>query len=514
MHEILDDIDIMRANLLGNLMLYQQTFFKVRTGKDFLLSSPPGRQCRHIIMCKALKRVFNGECKRLIITIPPRYSKTEWAIGLITFGQANFPDSNVIYTSYAQSIASRQTQIIRDIIAHPMYRQVFGVELDSSSSAKDNFRTTAGGEIFAAGTGGPITGRGAGIQGVDRYGGMIVIDDPHKPEDVYSETIRRSTNDWYFNTLYSRLNDPVNTPIVVIGQRLHEDDLIANLLMQTKADGSPEWELVNIPALDVVDNPLDPAKHTKEMLLEMKKREPYVFSAQYQQDPLPAGGGIFKKDDFITYPLCPEIITTFITCDTAETDKSYNDATVFSFWGIYKIMSRGIDMGMYGLHWLDCHEARIEPKDLEQEFFAFYHDCMRFHVKPMVAGIEKKSTGVTLCSILKGTPGLRIIEIDRNAAGGSKTQRFLECQPFVASHRISFTEGARHLNMCIDHMSKITANNSHRHDDIADTLQSACQLTFIEGLLLPKENMKKASSEILNTLSDRTNYLSHLRRQT
>lgn len=509
---ILDDIDITRAKLLGSLMTFQQTFFKLRKGADFTLSNPPGRQCRHLIMCKALKRVFNGECKRLMISIPPRYSKTEWAVGFTAWGMANYPDSNHLYISYAQSVASRQTQAIRDIMTHPMYRTMFGVEIDGSSSAKDNFRTTAGGEIFAAGSGGPITSRGAGLQGVNRYGGAIIIDDIHKPEDVYSDTIRQATNDWYFNTLYSRLNDPINTPIIVIGQRLHEDDLLANLEKQTKPDGSPEWELITIPALDEVDNPLDPTKHTKEMLLEMKAREPYVFSAQYQQNPLPAGGGIFKKDDFKLYPMCPEIISTFITCDTAETAKSYNDATVFSFWGVYKILSRGIDTGLYGLHWLDCNEIRCEPKDLEQEFFAFYHECMRFHVKPTVAGIEKKSTGVTLCSILKGTPGLRIIEIDRNAAGGSKTQRFLECQPFVASHRISFTEGARHANMCIEHMSRITANNSHRHDDIADTMQSACQLTFIEGLLLPRERMRESSNEILTILSDRANYLTQLRR--
>ena len=507
----LTDFDKTKIQLLGDLMIFQRVFFKLRKGQDFALSTPPGRECRHITMCKAFKRVFLGECKRLIISIPPRYSKTEWAVGFIAWATANFPDSNHLYISYAQSVASRQTQAIRDIITHPMYRHYFGVELDSSSSAKDNFRTTKGGEIFAAGSGGPITSRGAGLQGVNRYGGCILIDDIHKPEEVYSDTMRQSTNDWYFNTLYSRLNDPISTPIIVIGQRLHEDDLLANLEKQTKADGSPEWECITIPALDEAGNELDPTKHTKEMLLQMKEREPYVFSAQYQQNPLPAGGGIFKKDDFLLLNEEPEIISTFITSDTAASTKDYADFTVFSFFGIYRIKVRGIDTGLYGLHWIDCHELRCEPKDLENEFFAFYHSCMMFHVKPSVAVIESASTGQTLCSVLKGTPGLRIIDVKRTKEGGSKTQRFLECQPYVASHRVTLSEGAKHAKHTIDHMSKITASGVHRHDDIADSLQLGIQAVFLDEILMPKESTNK--NLILDSLTSRVNYLSNLRQQ-
>ena len=243
----------------------------------------------------------------------------------------------------------------------------------------------------------------------------------------------------------------------------------------------------------------------------MKEREPYVFSAQYQQNPLPAGGGIFKKDDFLLLNEEPEIISTFITSDTAASTKDYADFTVFSFFGIYRIKVRGIDTGLYGLHWIDCHELRCEPKDLENEFFAFYHSCMMFHVKPSAAVIESASTGQTLCSVLKGTPGLRIIDVKRTKEGGSKTQRFLECQPYVASHRVTLSEGAKHAKHTIDHMSKITASGVHRHDDIADSLQLGIQAVFLDEILMPKESTNK--NLILDSLTSRVNYLSNLRQQ-
>ncbi len=171
---------------------------------------------------------------------------------------------------------------------------------------------------------------------------------------------------------------------------------------------------------------------------------------------------------------------TFITADTAETDKSYNDATVFSFWGLYEIETMGRRTGEMGLHWLDCQELRVEPKDLRDSFLDFWQDCARHRVAPLLAAIEKKSTGVTLVSVLKELRGIQIRNIERNRSSGSKTQRFLNIQPYVANKLISFTNGSKHSEMCINHMSKITANDTHRHDDIADTLADAIRIALID----------------------------------
>jgi predicted phage terminase large subunit-like protein len=121
---------------------------------------------------------------------------------------------------------------------------------------------------------------------------------------------------------------------------------------------------------------------------------------------------------------------------------------------------------------------------------------MRHAVPPKMAAIEKKSTGVTLTSVLSELRGLNVRAIERSRASGSKTQRFLTTQPFVAAKLISFTKDARHADNCILHMSKITANDSHRHDDIADTLCDAVRIAFIDKTILynNRQNDKVAAT--------------------
>jgi predicted phage terminase large subunit-like protein len=148
-----------------------------------------------------------------------------------------------------------------------------------------------------------------------------------------------------------------------------------------------------------------------------------------------------------------------------------------------------------GLHWLDCAELRIEPKDLKDSFLDFWQDCMRHSVPPLLAAIEKKSTGVTLVSVLKELRGIQVRDIERTRISGSKTQRFLSTQPHIAARKISFTTGARHVDMCITHMTKITANDTHRHDDIADTCADAVKIALIDKLINPatKQNDQLAA---------------------
>lgn len=464
-------------SLQASLLKFTQYFYYLRTGRKFQLSTPVGRESHYLTICRALTRVIKGECPRLIINIAPRYGKTELLINFVAWALSQFADSNFLYVSYSLGLAKKQTKTIRQIVALREYQDLFGVTLSEDTSAQGNFETNKGGTIYAAGADGEITGRGAGIKGALRFGGGIIIDDIHKPSEVNSDTIRNAVNEWYFNTLQSRLNEPDKTPIIFIGQRLHEDDLAANLIK------SGDWETIIIPALDDAGNPLNPEMHTKEALLKMQETSPYVFSAQYQQDPLPAGGGIFKPEWFYQTDEDPDITATFIIADTAETDKSYNDATVFSFFGIYNIKQGEIDTGMKGLHWIDCVELRVEPKDLEHEFKQFYAKCMRYKVQPRVAGIEKKSTGVTLLSSMKNMRGLQMMDIPRHSQSGNKTTRFLEIQPFVASRQVSIPKDGKHTEMVLEHMRKITANDSHRFDDICDTLTDGIKLGIIDNII-------------------------------
>ena len=121
--------------------------------------------------------------------------------------------------------------------------------------------------------------------------------------------MRESVNDWYFNTLISRVNSP-STPFIFIGQRLHEDDLAGNLI--NKKDGY-EWDQLILPALDDRKVPLCPTIQTQEALLTMQETMPYEFASQYQQNPQPAGGGIFKPEWFPLLDFEPDFDFTFLT---------------------------------------------------------------------------------------------------------------------------------------------------------------------------------------------------------
>lgn len=485
----------LRTELLSSFLAFVRCFYRVRTGREFEMSYPPSRESHYITIARDLTDVFYGRTQNQGIAIPPRYAKTELVIHFVAWALAHYGDCNFIYTSYNHTLASKQTHTIRSIIELPLYRRLFKLEISKESGAKDNFMTSRGGSVAAAGAGGTITGKGAGIRGVrDRFGGALIMDDMHKPDESTSDTIREGVIEWYGNTAMSRLNEPAHTAQIMIGQATHESDLGMELRKRS------DWKWRIIPALDAHNNPLNPQMHTKEMLFKMRDENPYVFAAQYMQDPQPAGGGLFKPEWFYLTDETPEMIATFITVDTAETEKEYNDATVFSFFGFYKIKDGAIASDKYGLHWIDCLEIRVEPKDLEAEFLQFFNECNLFKVKPSYAAIERKSTGTTMYSVLNSYRGISIIPIDRKSytkdmpAGmlNNKVNRYLMMQPYIARKLISLPRYGKHTHMCIEHMRKITANNTHRHDDIADTLYDAVKLALIDqtfiNLVAPVNN--------------------------
>jgi predicted phage terminase large subunit-like protein len=247
----------------------------------------------HAAICDALTRVFRGEKKRLVINIPPRYSKTEIAVvSWIAWALGHYPDAEFIHTSYSATLASSNAFAAKLLVQSEEYRDIFpGVHIRDDAKAKAHWMTTEGGVVYATGSGGTITGFGAGKMRPG-FGGAIIIDDPHKADEADSDTVRKGVIDWFQNTLESRKNSP-ETPIVVIMQRLHESDLAGFLL----AGGNGEaWEHLRIPAIGEDGAALWEAKHDLATLRTMERASPYVFAGQYQQRPAPLEGGEFKPD--------------------------------------------------------------------------------------------------------------------------------------------------------------------------------------------------------------------------
>jgi predicted phage terminase large subunit-like protein len=503
MNELLEK----KSHLLGSFLLFTQYFYRLRTGRDFNLSQPVSRESHFITISKAFTKVLRGETTSLLINVAPGTGKSELCKHFVAWALAHYPDSNFIYVSYSHELAAKHTEGIRQIVSLPMYKKLFNLEIDGTSRAKDNFRTNKGGAVYAAGSSGSITGYDAGLPLTERFSGALIIDDIHKPDEVHSDTIRERVKKNYAETILPRLRSP-KVPIISIGQRLHEDDLSQNI--KEGMDGR-QWETVILKSVDDAGNALYPEIHTKEMLLNLQEKSPYVFASQHQQNPQPAGGGIFKPEWFVLLDEEPDIVATFITADTAETNKEYNDPTVFSFWGLYPIKIGSVETGLMGLHWIDCYEDWLEPKDLEATFMQFWSECMRHKVKPQKTAIEKKSTGTFLLSILQKIQGMSIVDVERTRESGSKTARFLEIQPYIASKQISLPSYGRHSQKCIEHMRKITANDTHRHDDRADTCYDAIKLGLIDKSIYFQTEHAIKESNVIHQLSSHFSEIQNLR---
>jgi len=274
-----------------DLYFYSRYMFLKRKGYTWL------KGMQHKVICDALMKVFRGEIRRLIINVPPRYSKTELAVNnFVSWSLGKVPDAEFILPSYAASLATNNSWQTREIVTHEAYRQIFtDVVIRGDAGAKHDWRTTKGGVVFATGIGGPCTGYGAGKMR-DGFGGAIIIDDPHKADEARSDAARNGVITWYQETLASRINSP-DTPIILIMQRLHERDLAGWLL-----DGGTgeEWVHINLPAIqhDEQGEPfaLWPEKHDLARLLAMETASPYMFAGQMMQSPSAAEGNIFKPD--------------------------------------------------------------------------------------------------------------------------------------------------------------------------------------------------------------------------
>jgi hypothetical protein len=219
----------------------------------------------------------------------------------IAKGLAINPMSKYIHLSYSANLALDNSERVKDMVAEEWYKELFPwVEIKHDSKAKQKWYTTSGGGVYATSSAGQVTGFGAGlveemtkddmpgaptdVHNNYKWGGAIIIDDPLKPEDAFSPVQRTKVNDRFENTIRSRVNSR-ETPIIVIMQRLHKEDLAGYL--QNLEPG--EWEVLSLPALSVDSEgrevALYPFKHTVEELHKIQKANRFVFETQYQQNP-------------------------------------------------------------------------------------------------------------------------------------------------------------------------------------------------------------------------------------
>jgi hypothetical protein len=243
------------------------------------------------VIATRLEAVRHGEIRRLIINLPPRHLKSHCvSVAFIAWLLGHHPAKHVICASYGQDLADDFAAECQRVMRSPFYRFLFGDVLGARQAGND-FETVGGRRRLATSVGGVLTGRGADI---------IVLDDPQKADDVLSETTRKATHTWFDNTLLSRLNDKLQGSIIIVMQRLHQDDLVGHVLKQG------HWDVLSLPAIAEVDechlidgplgrrffrrmpgDALHPARESAESLANTRRAiSEFIFASQYQQNPI------------------------------------------------------------------------------------------------------------------------------------------------------------------------------------------------------------------------------------
>lgn len=244
-----------------------------------------------------------------------------WAI-------ARNPESKFIHLSYSDDLVNDNSSRIKEIVESEQFQAFWGVKLKSDTKAKKKWYTESGGGVYATASGGAITGFGAGNTSSKGFSGAVVIDDPLKPDDADSETLRSRINKRLNSTIKSRLNSR-DTPIIIIMQRVHDDDMSGFVLGGGTGE---EWEHLKIPARKD-GKALWPHKHNEAELEIMEKADRYVFSGQYMQDPIPDEGIYFTKDKFNWYDNLPAHLNYYGASDYAVTEGG-GDYTEHGIFGV------------------------------------------------------------------------------------------------------------------------------------------------------------------------------------
>lgn len=412
----------------GKLLDFARWYFPEREGMEFI-EGP-----HHRVIGATLDRVLSGEITRLIITLPPGYTKTEAAVvNFIAKGFHVNPKARFIHSTFSDDLARENSDKVLQLIALEGYQSVRAVSVRVDSKAKDRWKTVEGGGMLAKAAGGPITGFRAGYMDRSVFTGALVIDDPLKPDDAFSVTKRKTVNQRATNTFRSRLaHDRV--PIIVIMQRLHADDFAGHLL--TGGTGE-KWHHLNLPVVvngaepypvewthgipivhGLPDGPLWSAKHDAAEI-EVLKADAYTFASQYMQRPVSIEGALFDMGGFQWWNAgqLPPIQWYSIYADTAQKTGERNDFSVFQLWG--KAES--------GIYLVDQARGKWDAPMLEAMGQAFWNKHKGKHVRGF--NVEDKASGTGLIQSLRKR-GIPMMPIPRER---DKYTRGLDAAPWIAT---------------------------------------------------------------------------------
>lgn len=482
------ELRVLRHLCETNGIAFMQYFFKLNEGTNMLVN------WHHFEMQKVLQKVLDGEITRLIINVPPGYTKTAMAvISFIARGLAINPRAKFIHASSGADLAQENSSKIRDIIITPEFQDMWPMKIRIDTKGKKRWFTEAGGGMMAAPAGGQITGFRAGRM-EPGFTGCFVADDLVKPDDAYSPVKRGKINDRFNSTMRSRLATE-DVPMVIIMQRIHTYDISGFLLSGGSGD---IWDHLTLPAL-IDENtlarpypeeythgrPIDvnlpsrvgalwEEKHTVEELRILQNGDIYTFNAQMQQEPTLSTGGMFKDHWWRHYELLPTDIDMLrIYCDTAQKTQEHHDFSVFQLWARSK--TKGIFM-------VDQVRGKWEAPELETALVEFWtkHKKGVKGVRVQCIKVEDKSSGSSLIQSIKRKYLIPIQPIPRHK---DKVLRAMGVANYFSSGYIHLPPSA-HSPWMHDYKEEFRHFSplmTHAHDDQIDPTMDAVEDMLINN---------------------------------
>ena len=417
----------------------------------------------HKIFAEKLEGIANGTIKRLIVNMPPRHTKSEFASTYFpAWIMGRDPSRKIMQTTHTGELAVRFGRKVRNMMDSDIYKQIFPeVSLSSDSKSAGRWETNKSGEYFAAGVGGAITGRGADL---------LIIDDPHSEQDAMSPTAMESCWEWYTSGPRQRLQP--GGSIVLVMTRWSGIDLTAKLLEAQKEALADQWEVVEFPAIfPETENPLWEEFWSLEELLKVKASLPVMkWNAQWMQTPTSEEGSIVKREwwqkwESDTLPNVSYIIQSY---DTAFSKKENADYSAISTWGVFRPDEDSPD----SIILLDCQKGRYDFPELKRLAMEEYK-----YWEPDMVLIEAKASGTPLTHELRRL-GIPVVNYSPTR-GHDKTTRMHSVAPIFESGLVYAPQKAFAEEMIEECASFPFGAN----DDLCDTMTQAL-IRFREGGLL------------------------------
>ncbi len=448
---------------LKHIKLCQDNFlyFVKEVWPDFICreEKEPSKWGHHQIIASEFTKISKDKKGRLIVNMPPRHTKSEFAsVYFPAWIIGKFPKMKLMQVSHNAELSARFGSKVRNLIDSPVYKQIFGdVKLREDSKAKGRWETNHGGEYYAAGVGGSITGRGADL---------LIIDDPHTEQDSLSDSAMERTFDWYLSGPRQRLQP--GGSIVLVMTRWASDDLTGRLIRSQTEPKADKWHHISFPALiDDVD-PVWPEYWSFEELEKVKASlSVRNWSAQYQQNPTSEEGAILKREWWQPWPgKLPHLKHVIQSYDTAFTAKETSDYSAITTWGVFQPWDGAPD----AIILIDALRGKYEFPDLKQVALEQYK-----YWEPETVIIEAKASGQPLLQEFRRM-GIPVMDFTPGR-GKDKHARVNACAPIFESKQVWYPRDERFAEEVIEECASFPHGEN---DDYVDSTTQA-MLRYRQG---------------------------------